>query len=95
MNGYRFYADLSGTRGLALNDDKPIQQLKILAEHGFYVNCIAVNIHTMRRLASLHFDPNSDKIGYVRVTPDYRYRIPEKIARKLHPRLFERLDAMS
>lgn len=102
MNGFRFYADLTGTNP-ALPLRTPVRQLRLLGEAGQHVNCVALLIGdehrnhdgTQEALAGTFSHPNSDvSLGSVR--HDYLRRcrrIPESIARKLHPRLFARLDA--
>lgn len=93
MNGYRFYADLPGTSGAQIGSS--VRQLLDLNR---YVNCIALKIDGSHAgYGAKGFDPNGDVYldtilpEYLRVCP----RIPEKVARKLHPRLFETLEKLS
>lgn len=101
MNGYRFFADLPGTASLPALGPKPVSQLKFFGETGQHVNCIALVVNdngrtTSRAMGATHTEPNSDT-AFDRVAAEYIgrcVRIPETIARKLHPKLFERLDAL-
>ncbi len=80
-----------------------VERLAVLAEAGIKVNCIALLIGDAHRchnyaqeaLVATFGHPDSDtSLGSV----DREYlrkckRVPEKIARRLHPCLFTRLDA--
>lgn len=102
MNGYRFFVDLPGTIcDPPLPSKITVRHLRELGEAEQYVNCIAVVVRggamTMRAVTAINVHPNS-KTAPIHIAESYLRdckRIPENIARKLHPKLFERLDALS
>lgn len=104
MNGLRFYADY-GTR--KLRDADTVAHRSTLATTPAPArNAIAVSLDKDGRplvgngsgiecLAATMFSPNSD-VSVTVVSPEYLRdccrRIGETEARRIHPRLFERLD---
>jgi hypothetical protein len=98
MNGYRFYADLDET----FPQRTTRKQLELAATAGKQCNVIALFVGDEYRRGAMHeglvatfAHLNSDTSvgmvdrGYLRKCR----RIGEPLARKLHPRLFARLDA--
>lgn len=105
MKGYWFYADLPGTKKddkPILPPRTTIKQLRAHAGNGGLLNCIALLLGEEHRshdgcqeaITSTFCHPDSDTSlgavahGYLRECR----RIPEALARMLHPRLFARLD---
>jgi hypothetical protein len=109
MKGVRFYADIEGTQneeGVAFVPKRiTIRELREWAEPGDNytpVNCIAVSTEnrcpdgSFEAIAAIHPWQNSavattSVSGHV-LAKSCR-RIPEALARKLHPQLAARLDA--
>lgn len=96
MNGFRFFADLAGTAGIPAGAN--FQDLMRLSRDGKFVNCIALKIDGSNAgYGACGFGPNGD-VYLDTIAPEYLRdcrRIPERVARKLHPRLFETLEKSS
>lgn len=107
MKGFRFYADIPGTRYNPdkspyprgkLRSDITVEELKILAETGTQINVVALFTGEEHRcpggsqeaIAAVFTHVNS---AVACTSISYKYlrrcrRIPESVARQLHPRLF-------
>lgn len=108
MKGFRFYADLPGTlddndKPVFRKRTTTVKQLREAAERGEQCNVIALLLgrehqrpnFTQEAISATFAHADSDtSLGSVsrEYLRDCR-RIPEALARKLHPRLFARLDS--
>lgn len=83
--------------------DITVSRLRVLGEAQIHVNCVALLTGEEHRgykgtqecIAATFSHANSDT-SLCSVSPEYLSRcrhIPEALARQLHPRLFQRLDA--
>ena len=108
MQGIRFYAELPGYRGSksATRRHRAFTRshLDNAAETGGHYNCLAIFASNGRNLAGdwEGYAPANDRtrsqVEHAGVTPDYLrsrcVRICEATARKLHPELFSKLEAL-
>lgn len=99
MKGIRFYADLVGM----LPSRTTVKQLRERAKRGEHINCVALLLgdehkcHDFSQEALVAtFEHADSDTSFGAVSRDYLRqcrRIPESLARALHPRLAQRLDA--
>lgn len=108
MNGFHFYAEMPEERkSKSASKAFPHQPwtrktLQGYADKGINVNVTAVSTErehrhhgTIDAIGAVYYHPNSD-VATTGVSRDYlrkrTVRVPEALARKLHPALFEVLD---